>query len=886
MKKSIIILILLSVFSAASAETALSDLRTKHLSAPLGIDPAVRPTVSWVISSTERNTVQTAYEVSVSKNGKKVWGSGRVDDSESACVPLDLTLEKDSRYTWSVRIWDNHGNVTKRYSSSFGTGLSPKDWQAQWIGASSSRHPLYFSAERTARKKIRCATMYITSHGTYEAWINGRRVGDFYLTPGWTSYTTRLQYQAYDVTGMLRIGKNPIEVLVAPGWYSSGMNWGAPGKRFRYGEDMMLLCQISVTYTDGSQENWISDGDWKMSEGEVREATIYDGETVDHNAVREWKQVLVANLAPSNVIASVSTPVVKHDPVRPVKYIVTPKGEKVLDFGQNLVGWEKISIRGNRGDTVRVFHAEILDNDGNFYTSNLRNAKATSTYILSGSGRESFEPTHTFYGFRYIKVDGVKEDLNMDDFEAIPVYSGFDTIGHFASSNSEVNQLQSNIEWGFHGNFVDIPTDCPQRDERLGWTGDAQVFFRTASFLGRVDRFFEKWLLDVAADQRSDGGIPRVVPDTFKKTDDGKENRRRVGAVGWADCATIIPWNHFMAYGDRTILENQYESMKGWVDCVARDAEKCGWLWKIDKGHYGDWLFWSVNNDVQGESAITSKALLGQCFFANSLSILVRSAEILGKTDDCKHYSDILKKVKQAYLDEYVTKNGLVSSDTQTAYVLALQFDMLPEHLRKGAAERLVANVKRYNDHITTGFLGTPHICNVLTDSGHSDVAYRLLLQRTCPGWLYPITMGATTIWERWDSILPDGKIPENGMNSFNHYSYGAIGDWLYRSAVGIRETSPGYRTISIRPHVGGDFEWMEASTVTPYGRVAAKWRAEKNVLRTLEVTIPANTRAKVYVPARNAGSVSVDADLKGTFGNGEVEFELGSGSYTFTMKD
>lgn len=838
-----------------------------------------------MIHSSERNTVQTAYELTLYESGKKVWASGIVRSKSSTDVEIPYQLKPATAYSWSVRIWDNHGQKSGTGKSTFSTGLRPEDWEAQWIGSPKFDTPLYFASSLTLGRSIRSATLYITSHGLYEAVVNDDRVGDAYLTPGWTSYHKRLQYQAYDLTPMLRKGNNSIEVLVTPGWFCGGMNYGKRENRYRYGDDLMLLAQVNIVYSDGKTEVWGTNPDWKMSEGEVTFANIYDGETINYNVGREWKNVMVADLAKNNLVASESEGVTRSNPLRPIQSIVSPKGEKILDFGQNLTGWERVHVRGNKGDTVRVYHAEILDNDGNFYTSNLRSAKATSTFVLSG-GDDVFEPSHTFYGFRYIKVEGIDGELNMDDFEAIPVYSGFSTTGHFRSSNELVNQLQSNIEWGFHSNFVDVPTDCPQRDERLGWTGDAQVFFRTASFLGDVDRFFVKWLKDVAADQRSDGAVPRTVPDTFTTTKDGKEDRSRVGALGWADCATIIPWNHYMAYGDVTVLENQYESMRKWVDFVISESEPNGYLWKCDRRrHYGDWLFWSVNNDRSGESAITNMSLLGQCFFAGSLSNLISAAKVLGREDDATVYAKIREKVVDAYLREYVTPNGHISSDTQTAYVLALHFGLLPEHLRKQAVDRLVANIRQYRYHITTGFLGTPYICNVLTDNGRSDIAYRLLLQETCPGWLYPVTRGATTIWERWDSILPDGTIPENGMNSFNHYSYGAIGDWLYRSAVGIRESSPGYSTIVIKPHVGGNFTFMGASTLTPYGEVSAEWSADGNVLRTLDVVIPENTTAEVYVPAYSADCVSSDAGTEGVFEKGYVKYCVGSGTYSFKVR-
>ncbi len=901
MKKLLIFVLVLLPFMT-SAQVSVSDLRVNHLAEPMGIDPSEAPTLSWILSSPVKNTLQTAYEVTVTSGGRKVWSSGKVESDNSTCVKYEGGMQPDTRYEWNVRVWDNHGKVSKRAGSYWHTGLRTEDWKAQWISQPfvEDNRPVYFRAERTLDKKIRRATAYITSHGIYEAFINGKRVGDAYLTPGWTSYHERLQYQAYDVTGLLRQGKNAVGVGVAPGWYAGGLGWGKVENRYHYGKDLSLLLQINIEYADGTRGYIMTDGNWCQSldndgknlftAGEGTEfANIYDGQTIDARKRNHllWATIepedlwcvpaVVADLPKDNIVATVNEPVVKHASLPAVKYFVTPKGEKVIDFGQNIVGWERAVLRGKSGDVVRIKHAEVLDKDGNFYTANLRQAKATSTYILKGSGEEVFEPTMTFYGFRYIMVEGIEGDLNPADFTAEVIYSDFDTVGEFSSSNPTINQLQSNIEWGFHDNFVDVPTDCPQRDERMGWTGDAQVFFRTATFLGRVDGFFRKWLADLAADQRGCGAIPRVIPDVFPDSDS------RIGATGWADAATIIPWDHYMAYGDISVLADQYESMRSWVDYMVNMSRDNNYLWNMHNEHFGDWLFWSKPDDPDGQSAVTSKHLVAQCFFANSADIVSRSATLLGKEDDARYYADVAAKVREAYLNEYVTPNGLISSDTQTAYVLALHFNMIPEQLRAQAVERLADNVARYKDHITTGFLGTPYICNVLTDGGRSDVAYRLLLQKTAPSWIYPVSKGATTIWERWDSIRPDGSIIK-GMNSFNHYSFGAIGDWLYRSAVGIRESSPGYKSIVIRPHTGGDFEWMQAATETPYGRVAAKWTAEDNVLKTLEVTVPVNTTAEIYLPVGEDKSVFVEDLEPAGYEDGYLKFNTGSGDYRFVV--
>ena len=892
---SFICMFLFPVFCAAGIR--ILEMRTNGLDKPIGTDPDVKHSFSWVLDSDEPGTLQKAYRIVVSSQGKTVWDSGKIQSDNSVSVAYEGTLSSETEYVWTLQVWDNHGKVSKKTSSNWQTGIRTNDWKAQWIAASEVALPTYFRKSKVLSGKVKKATAYITSHGLYEAFINGKKVGDYLLTPGWTTYNKMLQYQAYDVTPLLLNGKNTFAAVVSPGWYSGGMNVGEPKNRYKYGNDVSLLMQVHIEYTDGSKHCIFTDGSWECcvpaededaKAGGIVFANIYDGQTVDgrlldaswatNTSQTVWsRKALVMDFPTDHIIATVNEPVKAYETLPAKEYIVTPKGEKVIDFGQNIVGWERVKLTGKKGDQVRITHAEVLDKEGNFYTTNMRAAKTTSLFILNGKGEETFEPTHTFYGFRYIKVEGVEGELDLADFEAIPISSGFDRVGSFSCSNPIINKLQHNIEWGFWDNFVDVPTDCPQRDERLGWTGDAQVFFRTASFLGRVDNFFRKWLANLNADQRKDGRVPRVIPDTYNWGD------YRTAATGWADACTIIPWNHYMAFGDVSILEQQYESMKGWVDYMVRQSEKTNMLWN-NGDHYGDWLFYSESNDPGGRSAVTSSHLVAQCFFANSADIVARTAKLLGKVEDVAYYEKVASEARKAYQNEYVTPNGLVSSDTQTAYVLALQFNMLPEHLRAQAVDRLVANIDRYSNHITTGFLGTSYICNVLTEFGRSDVAYKLLLQETCPSWIYSVKKGATTIWERWNSILPDGSIID-GMNSFNHYSYGAIGDWLYRSAVGIKEAAPGYKKIVVRPHTGGGFGHMEASTKTPYGKVAAGWTAEQDVLKTLKVEIPVNTTAEIYVPASSSEAVTSANHLKPEgYADGYVKFVVGSGTYQFMV--
>lgn len=851
--------------------------------------------------------MQSAYEIrmgnteALSGKGKAIqWSSGKIISDQSVHVNYNGTpLQSGKKYYWQVKVWDNQGNVSKwsepgYFQMAF---LHPNEWSAKWIEPGYIEDPVLRQSpllrkEFTAKKKIKAATVYITAHGLYEAQINGHRVGDSYFTPGWTSYNKRLQYQVYDVTGLLKRGNNAIGVMLASGWYRGHLAWEE--NKNIYGKDVALLLQLDITYDDGTSQTIISDGSWKSATGSIIRSSIYDGETIDDRKARtgwnlsgyddsKWSNAKVADFSKDNLVATSNEPASRHETFKPVKIITTPKGEKVIDFGQNLVGWVIAKVKGDAGDTVTIQHAEVLDKEGNFYTTNLRAAKATSTYILDGKGQEDFEPHFTYYGFRYIKVEGVKGDLNPDDFKAVAAYADMPQTGSFTTSNAMINQLQHNILWGQKGNFLDVPTDCPQRDERLGWTGDAQVFSRTASFNMNVNNFFDKWMKDVAADQFIDGRVPHVVPNVLGP-DAG-------GSAGWSDVATIVPWNMYLAYGDKKILEDQYNSMKAWVEYMHKQSRNNLWNTGFD---FGDWLFYRPDDDNSGRAAVTDKYLIAQCFYAHSTQLLINAAKVLGRTDDFTFYTDLLEKIKEAFRKEYVTPNGRLVSGTQTAYVLALNFDMLPESLRKQAAERLVENIKSYDDHLTTGFLGTPYLCEVLTRFGYDSVAYKLLLQDTYPSWLYPVKMGGTTIWERWDGEKPDSTFENPGMNSFNHYAYGAIGDWMYRKMVGLDtyEDGVGYRHIRIQPHPGGGLSYASASLDTYYGKVSNSWKIENHRI-VMDVAIPANTRATIYLPATNAGDISESGNtLSAVKGfsikdakDGYVIIDTGSGEYHFIIQ-
>lgn len=867
------VLLTVLVVAKSAAQNAPSTLRVaepvcEYAKNPIGID-ARAPRLSWKLVSSQTNTGQTGYEIQVATNeafdgGSILWKSGKTTSGQSVLVAYaGPSLKSGRRYYWQARVWDNHGNVSPWSETAYWeTGLLNKeDWKADWIAPADTTGgrigPVpQFRKKFSLNGDIKSARLYITSYGLYEAMFNGKRVSSDYFRPGWTSYNKRLQYQTYDVTSLLQKGDNAAGVSVGDGWYRGYL--GFSGQKNVYGKEPALLFQLSVQYTDGKTEIITSDDSWKTSlSGPITRSELYNGERYDARLESDWtvanytdtgwKAAVITARPKEALLAQVGPSVKKHETFKAGKVITTPKGETVIDFGQNLVGWVQFKISGAAGDSIVVQHAEVLDKAGNFYTDNLRAAKQLNTYILKGGGEESFEPHFTFQGFRYIHLKSFPGKVIPENITAVALYSDMPPTGNFATSDALLNQLQHNIQWGQKGNFLDVPTDCPQRDERLGWTGDAQVFFNTAAYNMQVASFFTKWLQDLAADQHEDGSVPVVIPDVL--------NRSNAASAGWSDVSTIIPWNLYRAYGDKNILETQYPSMKAWVDYIGSVAQNN--LWNTGS-HYGDWLFYLPNDDRDGRAAITDKHLIAQCFWAYSTQNLINAATVLGRQKDVAAYTPLLKKIKEAFVAEYLTKNGRLVSGSQTAYVLALNFDMLPAELRQSAADRLVLNIMSYGNHLTTGFLGTPYLCHVLSRYGYIDVAYKLLKQETYPSWLYPVKMGATTIWERWDGIKPDGSFQNTGMNSFNHYAYGAIGDWMYRFVAGISQDSAsnGYKKIVVHPQLGGGLTQASGELETPYGKLRSSWTLAGGVL-ALDVVIPANTTATIVLPGVALSKVS-----------------------------
>lgn len=866
----------ISVFSMAKNQVV--KLVCEYHENPIGID-VEKPRFSWQLMSDEQNVLQTAYEIRVfaaasdiNKKGKQIWTSGKVNGDESVNIAYaGPSLKSMQRAYWQVRVWDNNNKATGWSDLAFWEMgiLDTGSWSASWITmnnekqAEESLPAHYYRNEFTTSKKIASARAYVTSLGIYEMYINGQKVGDQLFTPGWTSYKNRIQYQTYDVTSLL--GKeNAIGAAVADGWYRG--NIGFRKQRAYFGDKLGLLAQVKITYTDGTSEVIETGENWKTSTGPILESDIYNGESYDARLEMAgwtstsfddsgWENAATLDHSKDILIAPQGVPVRAVEEIEPIEQITTPKGEMVFDLGQNMVGWIKLKLKGNKGDKVVLKFAEVLDKEGNFYTANLRAAKCTDTYIMKGDGEEIYEPKFTFHGFRYLMLEGLEQAPSLDDITGVVIYSDMEPTGEFSCSDELINQLQHNIQWGQKGNFLDVPTDCPQRDERLGWTGDAQVFAPTAAFNFDVAAFYTKWMKDLAADQTEDGRVPHVIPDVLNGGG---------GSTAWADAALIVPWTTYLAYGDQRILEVQYPSMKAWVGFMTAQAGD-DYLWTGGQ-HYGDWLaFATTRSDYPG--ATTEKDLIATAYYAYSSGLLAKIAGILGNDADARKYAALSESVKKAFVQEFVTPAGRLVSNTQTAYSLAIAFDLLPEDLVPAAAEYLAEDVKKMK-HLTTGFVGTPLLCKTLSEQGYEDLAFMLLNRKDYPSWLYPVTQGATTIWERWDGQKPDGTFQNVGMNSFNHYAYGAIGEWLYTYVSGIQidEENPGYKHFILAPHPGGGLTNANAEFNSMYGKIKSEWKIEGDNF-IYDVEIPANTTATVILP--------------GT----EEQKELGSGKYTFSVQ-
>jgi alpha-L-rhamnosidase len=827
------------------------DLRVEHLNYSeriLGIgNPS--PRLSWKNKGLINGDCQTGYEIEIEReNSARIF---RVASSSQVLVPWpDKPLVFGE---WAkLRVRALRGNATGEWSNSITVEagvLHTSDISADFIspaeiGVLDSPAPEIFTSFALT-EEITSARLYATAHGVYDASLNGRNVSDSYLAPGWTSYPHRIRVQTYDVTSLLHKGQNTISFVLGNGWYRGYL--GYSGKRAVYGDRLAVCAQLEVTLNSGKVQRIGTDDSWNSRETNIIEDDLYNGSLVALGDEETAEITGVEAVSPgTDELVSDPVPEIRvTDEIRPRKIWTTDKGSLLVDFGQNAVGWVSLRLNeANKDQTVTIKHAEVLEN-GELSLRPLRAAKATDRYILKADGSYTLEPKFTLHGFRYVQVEGVKS-IDLDDIVFKVVGADMERTGWLSTSDSQINRLHENVIWGLKSNFIYVPTDCPQRDERLGWTGDIQVFSPTALYLYDVSSFVESWLRDLELEQYPNGGVPHVVP-----TDnlDGEDP----ATAAWGDAATVVPWTIYQRTGDIGILRRQFNSMCAWVNRIRQVAGE-NHIW--DQGfQFGDWLDPSAPPEAPGD-AKTRADIVATAYFTRSVEIVAKTAGILGEETVENEYLALLKKVKAAFASEFITESGQMVSDAETAYALALEWDLIPtEEQREGAAHRLADLVRLSDFHVSTGFVGTPIICDALTHTGNIRLAERLLWQTECPSWLYPVTMGATTIWERWDSMLPNGEVNPGEMTSFNHYSLGAVADWIQRTIGGLALTAPGYRKIRIQPRPLHNLKHAETSHISPYGKIEVSWKYEGKIL-TVDAVIPSGVEAEVLLPGREPFSV------------------------------
>lgn len=832
-----------------------------------GVVATPRPRLSWIVGGDVAGWQQASAELS---DGT---ASVVIDDAESALVAWPFApLASGERREVRVRARSADGRETPwsaplRVTAGF---LADGEWIARPVGLAAPDRDAQPALVRTRfrlERPVERVELFWTALGVAEPTVNGTPVGDEVLSPGWTAYRDRLVHESVDVTALVQPGENELAATIAGAWYTEKYGFFTFTDRL-YGDQPSFLAQLRVTFADGAVDTLAATGDgWEATGGgPVVDSGIYAGEHQDLRrglADAVWTPVRVGAAArpgyehvpvPEPRIA----PAVRRIETLPVAATIpTASGGTILDFGQNLVGRVRLRVRGAAGTRITVRHAEVLDG-GELALRPLRNARAKASFDLSG-GDDVLESRFSFYGFRYAEITGL--EIDPTDVEAVVLHSDLTRTGWFSASDPLVEKLHENVRWGMRGNFLSIPTDCPQRDERLGWTGDIQVFAPTASFLYDCDGFLTSWLRDLAHEQaRAEGVVPLVVPSALPSFAGGGPT------AAWGDAATVVPSVLWERFGDRDVLAAQYPSMRAWVEAVRRDAGASG-LW-AGRMQLGDWLDPAAPPDKPGKAKVDADIVAG-AYFARSLRQVADAARLLGHDEDADTYADLAAVARRAFAAEYVTPAGRMMSDAPTAYALALQFDLVEDaDVRAALGRRLAALVREGGYRIGTGFVGTPLVADALTATGHPDAAERLLLQTECPSWLYPITRGATTVWERWDSLLPDGSVNPGEMTSFNHYALGAVADWLHRTVAGLAPAAPGYRRLRIAPRPLRALTHASARHLTPYGEAAVAWHREGDVV-VVTATVPANTTAEVDLPG---------TDLPA------AEATVGPGTYTWRV--
>jgi alpha-L-rhamnosidase len=878
----------------------ITKLRTNHINNPLGFE-LTRLSLSW-ITETSHSKYQEAAQVFIALDedfDQIVYDSGKRQDINSLAFSPEMKLKPRTRYYWKVMVWGDQGDASTSEVAWFETAKMEEEWRGQWMASSLDKeiHPL-FRKIFTLPEDIVSARAYVCGLGIYELMINGQRIGEEYFTPGYNSYDFWLQYQTYDITSQLKSGDNAIGLMLGNGWYKGRFGFDG-GYHKLYGNQFAFIAEVVATKKDGSTIVIGSDPEWKCAPSPIIFSGIYDGEVYDANKEisdwslptfddTEWTNVIPAHVKTERLQARLSLPVKIMEERTPIDIIKTPADETVLDFGQNMTGWVRFKTSATRGQKLKLQHGEILQ-DGCFYNENLRTAKAEYIYISDGNVRE-VQPNFTFYGFRYVKLTGFEGEIDPKDFTGCVIYSELEETGSIKTSNPDVNRLFLNAMWGQKGNFLDVPTDCPQRDERMGWTGDAQIFASTACFNMYSPAFYTKYLQDLREEQiRISGSVPFIVPTLKPENDPGFVTGN--GSAAWGDAATIIPWTLYLHYGDKELLKQHLNTMKDWVDYIKRKDDESGGtrLWKTGF-HFADWLALD-GKEPGGVIGGTDPYFVASAYYCYSARLVAKAATVLEKEELAKEYSNLSEEVKAAILHEYFTPSGRSAIHTQTAMIVALYMDLVPEHYRSRIIEDLKQKLRDDNMHLTTGFVGTPYFCHALSENGAKEEAYTLLLNDDYPSWLYAVKMGATTIWERWNSVLPDGKISGTDMNSLNHYAYGSIAEWMYRYMCGINpvEAAPGFKKFKLAPQPYGKLTYVKASFHSASGLIESSWEIKEDGVLSFVFNVPFNTTAELTLPDADVNMVKVNGETLASSGLSseqlatEVCCTLMAGKYEFT---
>lgn len=912
-----------------NADIGILNLRCEYRTEPHGID-VKKPRFSWVLLSDERNQIQSAYRIIVSSNLKSlnkdkgdIWDTGKTISGMSIQIEYSgEDLRSSTPYYWKVMVWDKLDRPSPWSDPSrWSMGLLKRtDWQAKWIGILTEDTKVYdpsdqkiesmvnppatpspmlrksFQLERKAERAI----VYVSALGLYDLFINGVKVGDHVLAPEWTDYTKRVQYQTYDVTDMLKSGENTIGAILGDGWYIGTFGqWGDDARRGKnYGSlDRKFLFQLDILTNDGKSTTVISDGFWKgFSDGPIRCADMFLGETYDARKNvpgwdrtgfddTGWKEVDVFPDPEIELVAQMNEPIRIIETLSPVAITEPDSGVYIFNMGQNMVGWCRLLANEPEGTKITLRHGEMLTEKGRLYNLNLRRAKQEDIFISSGEMYDTLEPRFTYHGFQFVEVTGLSRKPDPAMLTGIAISSDTEQTGSFECSNLELNQLWNNILWTQRDNQHSIPTDCPQRDERMGWMGDALVFSQTAIYNMNMASFYSKWVRDIRDAQSEEGQFADFAPHP-------NWNKPHMNAPGWADAGLVVPFKVYQNYGDLRILEEHYQSAKKFIDFVHQSNPDLVWENQVGN-NYGDWLNGDLikSADYPSKGATMPLDAFATAYFCYSTGILAKMANLLGIGSDAEKYTALADSIRQVFNEKFVSEDGIISGDTQAGYAIALDFNLLADSLKPLAANHMLRKISEYDGRISTGFHSTILLMKELTDLGYTTIAYELIESHSIPSWLYPIDMGATTIWERWDGYVKGRGFQDIGMNSFNHYSFGSVAEWMYRTILGINpdEQNPGFKKFIIKPEPGGSLTWADGSYNSIYGKISTNWKIEDNQFK-LRVSVPVNTTATVYVPSKNPSTIKIDGKNFKTIednhltklNNKSAVFEVGSGTYEF----